>query len=145
MNPGDQITLSIGASYWKARILESEKYRGAYILSYRFHHNQMKATGVCFPDYPQLPPGTWFNQELYLLVGWVEYEGRIFPMPFKLSERGTRSLEGVDPRLVMYRRIDLILNLEKEASGGVPVPIEVMPNTDWEHRQWKKLTQNSGG
>lgn len=125
-------------------MLESENYRGAYILRYRFHHNSKIATGVCFPDYPQLPPGNFYNQELYALLGWVEWKDKIFPMPVKFPKRGQRIPDGVDPRIIMQRRIDLILNLEKEASRGVPVPVEVYPNTDWEHKKWKKLVQNSG-
>lgn len=94
---------------------------------------------------PQLPPGSFFTEQLYLTCAWLTWKDKLFPCPMKMPGR---VMDGVDMRLVMQRRIDLILERYKlwcEGRYVGPDPkIEIMPGTDWEWREWRKLAQNSG-
>jgi len=140
LNVGDIVTIRVWADELTAKILEVEKYKGAYILRYRFVDGR-EAYCTVFPELDSLPPSSFFTQEMYGLVGWLEWDGHLWPVPIK---RGERVLEGVDYRLVMQRRIDLILNFveEWEKAGGTAV--EIMPDNDWEYEQLKKLGRNKG-
>ncbi len=141
MNVGDIVTISVLGAELTATVLEVEKYKGAYILRYRFTDGR-EAYCTVFPELDSLPPATFFTQEMYGLVGWLEWDGHLWPVPIK---RGERVLDGVDQRVVMMRRIDLILGFVKtweENAGGTAV--EIMPNNEWEYEQWKKLGRNKG-
>lgn len=142
MRAGDSITIRFLSSYANAHLLEVEKYRGAYLLHYQFVPSKNTAYGVVFPDIPQLPPATWFSQELYSGVAWLEWEKRLFPMPMGGGPR--RIVSGVDPRKTMRRRIDLIIDLHEAWSEGTPILWDIRPQNEWEYAQWKKLPQNSG-
>jgi len=140
LNVGDIVTIRVWADELTAKILEVEKYKGAYILRYRFV-NGREAYCTVFPELDSLPPSNFYTQEMYGLVGWLEWQGHLWPVPIK---RGERVLEGIDQRLVMMRRIDLILSFVEgwEKAGGARV--EIMPNNEWEYEQWKKLGRNKG-
>jgi len=141
LNVGDIVTIRVWAAELTAKILEVEKYKGAYILRYRFVDGR-EAYCTVFPELDSLPPSSFFTQEMYGLVGWLEWDGHLWPVPIK---RGERVLEGIDQRVVMMRRIDLILSFveEWEKAGGTAVAI--MPGNDWEYEQLKKLGRNKGG
>ena len=140
MNVGDIVTISLMGAKLRATVLEVEKYRGAYILRYRFT-NGKEAYCTVFPELDSLPPSSFFTQEMYGLVGWLEWDGHLWPVPIK---RGERVLEGVDYRLVMQRRIDLILSFVEGWEKGGGAMVEIMPNNEWEYEQWKKLGRNKG-
>jgi len=141
LNVGDIVKIRVWADELTATILEAEKYKGAYILRYRFVDGR-EAYCTVFPELDSLPPSSFFTQEMYGLVGWLEWQGHLWPVPIK---RGERVLKGIDQRLVMMRRIDLILSFveawDKGAGGAV---VEVMPDNEWEYEQWKKLGRNKG-
>lgn len=146
LNPGDLVKIRSGVDQFSAKILESEKYRGAHILHYEFllptQIRGHKAYGVVFPEVPQLPPSMWLNQELYVCVAWIEWKGKLFPMPMRKEGRVIPS--SIDPRLIMQRRVDLILDYVRRYFPNGSPEWEITPTNTWEYNEWKKLAQNSG-
>jgi len=140
MEPGDVIYLTVGADRYTARILEAERYRQAWILYYRFVPSHRTAFCCVFPQLPQLPGASWFTHELYYLWGSLEWKGHLWPMPV---HKPRRLLPNSDIRQIMRRRIDHILALPG-LQGRVPEPVAIVPATEWEYRQWRKLEQNRG-
>ena len=141
MNTGDTIKIRFLADQLTAKVLEAEKYRDAWILHYQFADGR-KAYCTVFPEIATLPPATIFSQELYDAQGWLEWEDHIWPIPMK---RRSGVPPGADHRAIARKRIDLVLQLQQWTTQGVDRVIEIVPNTEWEHAQWKKLEQNRNG
>jgi len=141
MNVGDTIKIRLLAAEVRATILEVEKYKGAYILRYRFEDGK-EACCTVFPELQSLPPSSFFTESMYAIQGWLEWGEHIWPVPIK---KGERLLVGVDQQAMMRRRVDLILGFAKRWEDGGGGHVQVMPGNDWEYEKWKKLGENRGG
>ena len=144
MEVGDAIKIRLLAHELGAKVTEVEKYRGAYILDYKFVVSGFNASCAVFPELPNLPPASFFTQELYTITAWLTWKDHLWPVPMKDGRR--RMVPGADPRAIMQRRIDIILNMV-HANGMSPASwsMELFPQNEFEYSEWRKLQQNKGG
>ena len=145
MRVGDKVKIRVLAEEWNAKVLEVEKYSNAYILRYEFVPSRKQAMCTVFPEIPMMPPLGFYTSELYELMGYLEWEGRLFPMPIRDPRKGAKTmLPAQDQRLVMRRRVDLINAYYRWWSQGDKYLHDIVPDSEWEYAQWRKLAQNSG-
>ena len=145
MQVGDTIEILLLADKVKGRIVQVEKYRRGYIVSWDSLTKQ-RSTLVVFPDLPYLPQALLDEEvrpDLYSATAWLYWKNHIWPVPvgnpgLRMSKEGfvtgSRLIRG-DPREHARAKIDHILALEKNMHADM----EIYPQDDWEleqHRKW---------
>ena len=139
---GDRITVRALGREVSGTVIESIKYRDAYIVRYQSDNSGI-ALVTPFPGLPELPP-LMPDKSLYCAAAAVEHGDNIWPSPIgmpwsKDAERllgVTRKIPG-DPFEFARKRIDHIMDLKHFINGDM----RIYPGTDQEqklHDKWQR-------
>lgn len=136
---GDQITVRCLARKVSGTVIESVKYRDAYIVRYQSDNSGI-AMVTPFPGYPELPP-LQPDPSLYCMAASVEHGDNIWLSPVGMPQARTNGIGGSDTRLIVgdpfefaKRRIDHIMDLR----GFIHGDMRIYPNNDLERKLYEK-------